>query len=164
MYGANVPLKDYGKRKPNDAVDSVQQQQPAAKRMKHDTTTTDHPSSSGEHSKQEDSKNQKKKKKGKMQPQQSNASNSSNGQFDYGQVDFKKFRGGSHQAKRNVNEVQTKFHGKVNVANWLIFRFRWLTDIFCCCFHLQNKHHANTKKFNKLFTFGGMQNKGQKKK
>lgn len=32
--------------------------------------------------------------------------------FDYSQVDFKKFKGGSQKNKSN-NEVQTKFHGKV---------------------------------------------------
>lgn len=124
-YGANLPLKDYGKRKANDAVDSVQHRQPAAKRMKHESSTADklNSTSSSENSTKsvphsEESKNQKKKKKKKTNAQSApgatptNSTNSSE-QFDYGQVDFKKFKGGSQQAKRNPNEVQTKFHGKV---------------------------------------------------
>lgn len=117
MYGANLPMKDYGKRKPNDAVESTQQQ-PATKKIKTESSTIEHTSSSETSfkiaQKQEATKNQKKKKK-KKNFQQPNATNSSNQpqQFDYGQVDFKKFKGGSHQAKRNENEVHTKFHGKV---------------------------------------------------
>lgn len=125
MYAENLPMKDYGKRKPNDTVENTKQQ-PAAKKMKTESATTEPTSnnstSSSEAStkispKQAETKNQKKKKKKKNNFQQSNATNSSNNpqQFDYGQVDFKKFKGGSHQAKRNDNEVQTKFHGKVMV-------------------------------------------------
>jgi len=144
MYGANMPLKDYGKRKPNNAVDSIQEQT-AAKRMKTENSSTDCTSNSASSSEnsnkipppQNATKNQKKKKK-KHHPHPAKPSDQP-AQFDYGQVDFKKFKGGSHQAKRNDNEVKTKFHGK-------------------------NKHHANNKKFNKLFTFSGMQNKGNKKK
>lgn len=122
-YGANLPLKDYGKRKPNDAVDTVQRQ-PAAKRVKYETSTVDqlNSTSSSENStknvqQDEESKNQKKKKKKKNHSQQTsgatNSYNQNSQQFDYGQVDFKKFKGGSQQAKRNDNEVHTKFHGKV---------------------------------------------------
>lgn len=123
-YGANLPLKDYGKRRANDAVDSVQHRQPAAKRIKHESSPADqlNSTSSSETSAKsvpqpEESKNQKKKKKKKTNAQPASAtsttSTNSTEEFDYGQVDFKKFKGGSQQAKRNPNEVQTKFHGKV---------------------------------------------------
>ncbi|KAG4077921.1 hypothetical protein HA402_013855 [Bradysia odoriphaga] len=58
-YGENLPLKDYGKRKPNDAVESVQQ--PASKRMKCEPTSSEQLNSTTENG--EESKNQKKKKK-----------------------------------------------------------------------------------------------------
>lgn len=115
-YGANLPMKDYGKRKANDAVESLQQ--PASKKMKCEPSSAEQLSSATEN-RGEESKNQKKKKKKQNGPPQStvDSSNSSGDaqQFDYGQVDFKKFKGGSHLAKRNENEVKTKFHGKVSV-------------------------------------------------
>lgn len=40
--------------------------------------------------------------------------------FDYSQVDFKKFQGGSHKNKSTANEVSTKFHGKVRETIFLI--------------------------------------------
>lgn len=112
-YGVDLPLKDYGKRRPNDTVESVQP--PPSKRMKCEPSPSEQSNSTTENS--EESKNQKKKKKKKNGPQQATVDSNTSGnaqQFDYGQVDFKKFKGGSQQAKRNDNEVHTKFHGKVS--------------------------------------------------
>lgn len=75
---------------------------------------------------QEESKNQKKKKKQKNYQQQATNSSNNPEQFDYGQVDFKKFKGGSHQAKRNHNEVHTKFHGKVHFDSFLLMEPQFL--------------------------------------
>lgn len=161
-YGANLPLKDYGKRKPNDAVDNVPQQS-AAKKMRYESSATSNDENSTKSVPQpEESKNQKKKKKARHDPQPSTATQSTNNsqQFDYGQVDFKKFKGGSHQAKRNDNEVHTKFHGKVIFCRLISIRY----GVHIGIVYFQNKHHANNKKFNKLFTFSGMQSKGHKKK
>lgn len=113
-YGADLPLCDYGKRRPNDTVESVQP--PPSKRMKCEPSSAEQSNSATEN--REESKNQKKKKK-KNGPQQATVNSNTSGndqQFDYGQVDFKKFKGGSQQNKRNDNEVRTKFHGKVSFS------------------------------------------------
>ncbi|KAJ6639352.1 Exosome component 10 [Pseudolycoriella hygida] len=141
-YAGNLPLKDYGKRKPNDAVSNVQEQQPTAKRVKYETSTSEprnKRSATNDQQYEHETKNEKKKKLNKLSHPNATTTAHNSQEFDYGQVDFKKFKGGSHQTKRNDNEVHTNFRGK-------------------------NKHHGNNKKFNKLFTFSGMQNKGNKKK
>lgn len=70
--------------------------------------------------------NKKNKKKNKNR--QNNASSTSTNstqqssskpvEFDYSSVDFKKFQGGSQKQQPNP-EFKSKFHGKVNVLNYL---------------------------------------------
>lgn len=68
--------------------------------------------------------------------------------FDYSQVDFKKFQGGS---KRNdsKNDVQTKFHRKVLQKAIQLIQSSNKTFFFT----FQNKSNRGNKQFNKLLTF-----------
>lgn len=59
------------------------------------------------------SKKNKNKNKHNLSVQKGAQSSNKPVDFDYSQVDFNKFQGGSHKHQPN-NEIKTKFHGKVS--------------------------------------------------
>lgn len=154
----HTPLKDYSKRKRNDAhvASPVISEQSAYsqpnKRMKFDVSTPsrsakDTELEEGTENNQQDGEDDdevsneagkssripnKNKKNKKFASNKTAQSSETPVRFDYSQVDFKKFKGGSQKNKSN-NEVQTKFHGKVDeiilnecliIFNYFIFRIR----------------------------------------
>lgn len=131
----HTPLKDYAKRKRNDAH-VISEQSPAdsqsKKRMRFDVNTPSQSANDTEteectEDNQQDAEDdddvsneagrsgripKKNKKNKKIASNKTAQSSGTPVRFDYSQVDFKKFKGGSQKNKSN-NEVQTKFHGKV---------------------------------------------------
>lgn len=133
----HTPLKDYAKRKRNDAhvVSPVASGQSSSdshpnKRMRFDVNTSSQSATEPEGSTEDNQLDaedddevsneagnsgripKKNKKNKKIASNKTTQSSETPVRFDYSQVDFKKFRGGSQKNKSN-NEVQTKFHGKV---------------------------------------------------
>lgn len=140
-----MPLKDFAKRKRNEQNATQIQQandgQPS-KKIKFDINVNGTPSNDlqsnqpdsnvedteaqvdrlGQSSEAGSSKTIDRKKNKKIQYKKTTQSSNKPVQFDYSQVDFQKFKGGSQKNKANGNEVQTKFHGKVNrIFSYIFF-------------------------------------------
>lgn len=118
------PMKNFEKPK-SDVQNSPDQQPPAKKRrvdgdsgdsinakLNEIRNNMDSKDQSSAHNAQSPSKKDKKKKKNKNKlAQQNTDEQSTQPDFDYSNVDFKKFGGGSIVEQKN--EIKMKFHGKV---------------------------------------------------
>lgn len=127
----HMPLKDFGKRRRELAADQVATPPPATKRARFDINVRDSPAtpqstSTSAAAEQQPSPatpghstpkqhQQRKSKKPHKQPVSNKKSMQGSDKpvaFDYSQVDFGKFQGGSKK-QVNTNESTSKFHGKV---------------------------------------------------
>lgn len=166
----HMPLKDFGKRRRELAsADQAATPQPATKRQRFDINVRDTPMSTpaasdvvsnaqpSTPSTPITSQQQRKSKKPHKPVSNKKPIQSSDKAvaFDYSQVDFGKFQGGS-KSQVNTNQSTSKFHGKVIEKTT-----KHILSINAFHLFFQNKSkRGHDKKFNKLLTF----NKGGKKK
>lgn len=168
------PLKDYEKSQKNESA--TMEKEPLAKKRRIDDESVnsidsklneirnsmpsaDQPIEISDASVEESPKKKrgkgknKNKNKKKNQPTQPTTANDNQSDFDYANVDFKKFGGGS--INEHKNEIKMKFHGKVRVGFFMLkhlsisdlFQDHLVKICFVFGFLFQGKNNKANKRF-----------------